>query len=303
MTRGGKDSATLPERRVQSFLYLLLRDYLPSGDVELIFEMLAETDFDGPVIYSCPHTEALSGEMSRRLLGTGSQMADNEDEHEDRKEDNETEDFRPEESVKDLSDRERDALRKLDEALEDFRAKAARAIFSARPIGQGVYYEGFRQPKGKEGKLRATGEEDSESDGDEFLVEFIEAATGKPYKDLAEETKRRLSLASVPVGEGDEAIREAFRRVLCETGEISKDGGEVCEEFRKVKAQLDKEHPEGHVFNIGETVATGSNEDNARFREAEEDDRADSKVNGNGSGRASGAASESASEDEDKAKG
>lgn len=90
MAHGGKGSVTLPERRVQSFLYLLLRDYLPSGDVELLFEMLRETDYDGDIIYSCPHIEALSGDMARRLLGTGSGMSDNEvGQHADRKEDNE----------------------------------------------------------------------------------------------------------------------------------------------------------------------------------------------------------------------
>lgn len=218
MTQGGKGSATLPERRVQSFLYLLLRDYLPSGDIELLFEMLRETDYDGPIIYSCSHIEALSGDMARRLLGTGLGMSDNEEgQHEDRKEDNE-EDSRPEESVKDLSDREREAFRRLDEALEDFRAKATKAIFSQRPVGQGVYYESSKQPRGNAEKVRATGEA-----------------------------------------------------------------------YLNSRADLDKEYPEGHVFDYGEGLPEASvldarvkadeeggypqsNEDDARVREAEEED-------------------------------
>ncbi len=119
MTRGGKGSATLPERRVQFFLYLLLRDYLPSGNVELLFEILRETDFDGPIIYDCPHIEALSGELARCLLGSGSGMSDNEEEqHADRKEDNETDSRSEEAEAEAEAEAEGEEFRKVREELD-----------------------------------------------------------------------------------------------------------------------------------------------------------------------------------------
>jgi hypothetical protein len=172
---------TLPERRLQAFLYLLIRDYLPTGDVELIFEMLEETKFDDEVLFTCPHVEALSGDLSRRLLGERSGMSDNEQgQHEDRKENPSEEDPSEEDS---------------------------------------------RQTEGSE--------EDSHPEGSEAVSSL----------------------------EGSEAV----------------DGAD-CAEFQRLKEELDEAYPEGSVFDVGDTIATGesyphSNEDDARVREAAEDDR------------------------------
>ena len=88
MTQGGKVKVTFGERRLQSFLYLLLRDYLPSGDVEELFETLGDSEhYPFDIVYSCPYIAGLSGDMAQRLLGSESGMSDNEEgQHEDRKE-------------------------------------------------------------------------------------------------------------------------------------------------------------------------------------------------------------------------
>lgn len=98
MGKSTRNGVTLPERRVQAFFYLLIREYLPTGDIEMLFEMLRETNYDGEIIFSCPHTEALSGSLARRLLGTGSGMSDNEvRQHEDHCRENNETDSRSEE--------------------------------------------------------------------------------------------------------------------------------------------------------------------------------------------------------------
>jgi len=215
---GGKGKVTFAERRLQSFLYLLLRDYLPSGDVEELFETLGDSEhYPSDVVYSCPHIAGLSGDMARRLLGTRSEMSDNEEgQHEDRTE-TKKESSRPEASVKDLSDKEREAFRKLDEALEDFRAKATQEIFSGRPSGQGVYYESFQQPKGKDTKVHATGE-DLEALRDLEDLEDLEAK---------EEDGGFLNSSGFPVTE--EEIRK------------------YAEDY--VALRIKDDDAEGHVFN------------------------------------------------------
>ena len=58
-----------PEDRLTTFLYLLMRDYLPLGTVELIFQQHIDPA-DGTSVYSNGHLARYAEGLAKRLLRT-----------------------------------------------------------------------------------------------------------------------------------------------------------------------------------------------------------------------------------------
>jgi hypothetical protein len=58
----------MDDKKLITFLYILLRDKLPSGSVEDIMEKHVEPTADKEVVYTNPHTEAHARWLAKRLL-------------------------------------------------------------------------------------------------------------------------------------------------------------------------------------------------------------------------------------------
>lgn len=110
-------SRNILEERLQMFFYLLGRDYLSSGAIEEILDLIGEVDLDaGEVDYSCDLSEALALRRARLLT----EMSDNESgSHEkDRNEEEYEGKGRNLEGLEDIPEETGDVFR-LEEIAED----------------------------------------------------------------------------------------------------------------------------------------------------------------------------------------